>query len=390
MTTSDLSNLTDPVFAEEQGHLSQTYDKLLSLERSLDERLQANLKEVQKFKNDMGEELSQDFDRLAADVSMETYASIDAMNSVVDSFNLAVDMDAENLARVRQLLHQPYFAKVRLKFAHRSEPRDIYLGSTGVTDENHRQLVVDWRSPVAETYYSQQTGPMTYEANGRTISVDLQVRRQFDIERDQLRAYFDTTVAIEDPMLLASLSQTRSSQLQAITATIQKEQNLVIRHEDVPALLVRGIAGSGKTSVMLQRIAYLLFRERARLNADQVYLITPNPVFERYIWDVLPALGEKNPRTLQWSQFMEKVGPGQRSLGNDVSPQTLARIDEGVAALELAPTDMREIRVGSGCCSPSSRYGSRSNASCACPASPWGRACRRWWRRTSSRSCTAA
>lgn len=336
----------DPIFEEEQRHLSETYAKLQELERTFAERLEANLKEVQGFKGDMNDELSLDFDRFNADVDMETYSAIAVMNNVVDSFNISIDLDAENLARVRQLLRKPYFAKVRLKFPHRAEPRDIYLGSAGIADERHRQIVVDWRSPVAETYYNQQTGPTSYEANGRTVEVDLQLRRQFDVDRDKLNAYFDTTVAIEDPMLLESLSQHRSSQLQAITATIQREQNLVIRHEDVPALLVRGVAGSGKTSVMLQRIAFLLFRERASLNAEQVYLITPNPVFARYIKDVLPELGEKNPRTLMWSELMALLGPGDRSLGNDTDPATLRRIDEGVPALALEPADVAEVRAG--------------------------------------------
>lgn len=337
---------TDPIFEEEQRHLSQTYAKLQELERTYAQRLEANLKEVQAFKGDMGDELSLDIDRGSHDVSMETYAAYDVMNNVVDSFNISIDLDAENLSRVRQLLKKPYFAKVRLKFPRRAEPRDIYLGSAGIADENHRQIVVDWRSPVAETYYNQDMGTTSYEANGRTVTVDLQLRRQFDVDRDRLNAYFDTSVAIEDPMLLASLSQRRSAQLQAITATIQKEQNLVIRHEDVPALLVRGVAGSGKTSVMLQRIAYLLYRERATLNADQVCLITPNPVFERYIENVLPELGEKNPRCLMWSDLMAQLGPGDRSLGNDTPVETLARIDELAGSFELQPTDMCEIRVG--------------------------------------------
>lgn len=334
----------DPVFVEEQDHLSATYAKLQELERACAGRLAANREEMQQFKSTMDDELGADFD--GDDIAMETYAEYAVMNNVVDSFNIAIDLDSETLKRLRILLAKPYFAKVRLQFPGKPEPRDVYLGSVGASDERRRQLVVDWRSPVAETYYSQQSGPMTYEANGRQISVDLLLRRQFDIERDELRSYFDTSVAIEDPMLLASLAHQRTSQLQAITATIQREQNQVIRHEDVPVLLVQGVAGSGKTSVMLQRIAYLLFKDRANLTADQVYLLSPNPVFERYIQNVLPELGEKNPHTMLWSELMERLGAGNRNLGAAVDPQTLAAIDERAADFELRPTDMREVRVG--------------------------------------------
>ncbi|MBS5451525.1 MAG: UvrD-helicase domain-containing protein [Coriobacteriia bacterium] len=340
----------DPVFIEEQRHLSQTYATLCELERSISDRLESDRAEMQQFKENADDELSTDVDRGDDgddfSASMETYAAYAAMNNVVDSFNISIDMAEENLARTRQLIHHAYFAKVRLKFAHRDEPRDIYLGSTGMTDADHRQLVVDWRSPVAETYYNQQTGPMSYVANGRTIHADLQLRRQFDLAEDKLHAYFDTTVAIEDPLLLASLSQRRSSQLAAITATIQREQNLIIRHADVPALLVRGVAGSGKTSVMLQRIAYLLYQQRASLNANQVYLLSPNPVFARYIKNVLPELGEKNPHTLLWSELMERIGPGDRNLGADVSPEDLLLIDERAKDLVLDPDDVRELRAG--------------------------------------------
>lgn len=334
----------DPIFESEQQHLSQTYAKLVGLERACAGRLEANRKEVQDFKATMDDELNTDFD--GDDIAMETFAEYAVMNNVVDSFNIAIDLDSETLSRLRVLLKKPYFAKVTLQFPGKPHPRDIYLGATGAADEMHRQIVVDWRSPVAETYYSQQTGPMTYEANGRTVEVDLQLRRQFALERDRLDAYFDTSVAIEDPLLLASLANQRTSQLQAITATIQKEQNEIIRHADVPALLVRGVAGSGKTSVMLQRIAYLLFQQRASLTADQVYLISPNPVFARYISDVLPELGEKNPHTLLWSELMDRLGAGNRNLGADVNPEILERIDAEAPTFELAVNDMRELRVG--------------------------------------------
>ena len=337
---------SDPIFEEEQAHLSQMFAQLKELDELISARLAANLKEVQEFKENSGDELSTDIDRDGADVSMETYAAYAMMNNVVDSFNIAIDTDAENLRRVEQLLPKPYFAKVSLLFPHKSKTRDIYLGSVGMTDDAHHQLVVDWRSPVAETYYNQQTGPMTYEANGRTIHVDLKLRRQFDVDHDVLNSYFDTTVAIQDPMLLASLAARRGAKMQAITATIQKEQNAVIRHADVPVLLVRGVAGSGKTSVMLQRIAYLLYQQRTTLNADQVYLISPNPVFARYIENVLPELGEKNPHTMLWSELMEKIGPGDRGLGADVDPDTLRAIDEGVGSLALSEDDMCAVHAG--------------------------------------------
>ena len=336
--------MEDKIFAEEQAHLTQTYNKLSDLESTARARLEANLAEIREYKATMREEIAPDFE--GDDLSMETYANVAAANSVIESFNLANDADAETLERLRLLLKKPYFAHIRLQIAGKSSARDIYLGATGMADELHRRLVVDWRSPVAEAYYNQDLGPTSYWANGREIKADLQLRRQFDIERDTLKCYFDTSVAIEDPLLLASLTSQRTSQLQAITATIQKEQNAVIRHENVPAMLVRGVAGSGKTSVLLQRIAYLLFRDRENLRADQVYLVTPNPVFKKYIANVLPDLGEKNPNALTWAELMALVGPGDRALGQDTPAESLRRIDEGLKTLRLEPEDMRDMALG--------------------------------------------
>ncbi len=343
-STTDARPTDDPVFAQEQRHLTETCGRLRGLADDLERRLRENLAEIEAFKGGMSDELATNLDDSAG--SMETYAEYAVMNNVVDSFNLTIDADAESLRRVRLLLGKPYFAKVTLQFPGRPRPRDVYLGAAGVADERHRPIVVDWRSPVAETYYSQQTGPMTYEANGRTVAVDLKVRRQFDITGERLNAYFDTTVAIQDPLLLASLSERRSSRMQAITATIQREQNEVIRHEDAPTLLVRGVAGSGKTSVMLQRIAYLLYRDRASLNADRVCLITPNKVFERYIWDVLPQLGERNPRTVTWPELARRLGAGDRGLGEGVTREALREIDERAAGFVPELSDLTEVHAG--------------------------------------------
>ena len=208
-----------------------------------------------------------------------------------------------------------------------------------------RHFIVDWRSPVAEVYYNQANGRTSYDANGRTIEVDLLLRRQFDIRRDTLRAYFDTTVAIEDPLLLASLSKQRTAQLTAITTTIQKEQNQVIRHADVPVLLVRGIAGSGKTSVLLQRIAYLFYAERENLKPSDVYLITPNGVFGRYIDNVLPDMGESNPQILTWDALMQRLGLGGRGVSKDASLDVLQRIDRQVPRVSLEQNDYCDVRV---------------------------------------------
>lgn len=342
--TDTLAPSDDPVFREEQLHLSDTYAKLQEIGRELVRKMERTRAAAAADKRSMSEELAPNFATYAD--AMETYADFAAMNRVIDGYNLAQDADAERLANVELLLKQPYFAKVALQFKPGQKPKELYIGTAGIADEAYRRLVVDWRSPVAEVYYNQDTGPTSYVADGRTIDVDLKLRRQFDIDEDRLNAYFDTTVAIQDSLLLASLSKRRTAQMQAITATIQKEQNQVVRHEDVPVLLVSGIAGSGKTSVLLQRIAYLFYQMRGSLDAREVFLITPNPVFRDYIAGVLPDLGERNPESLTWNEFARGLLPPDRGVGEaNVPLAALVRIDAAVRDFEFDAFDFRDIRV---------------------------------------------
>lgn len=332
----------DEIFEEEQAHLSSTYEKLERIEHELQDQLARIFSEVETDKDVIADELGFDLDE---EIRVESAAELEAINRIIDTYNIAADVTTERLRNAQILLKQPYFAKVALRLRPGTEPKQVYIGNVGMSDDDYRHFIVDWRSPIAEVYYNQENGKTSYEANGRTIECELAYRRQFDIERDELKAYFDTTVAIEDELLLASLAKSRSSKLKAITATIQKEQNRVVRHEDVGALLVAGIAGSGKTSVLLQRIAYLFYQQRDSLRPEDVYLITPNPVFQRYIEDVLPEMGERNPESMTFDEFMDGLGLGSRASGADVSLDALRAIDEGLPELALAPGEFCDIRV---------------------------------------------
>ena len=334
----------DPVFDAEQEHLSLTWGKLKHMHDDIAREIARVESEAAEDKKNMADEVTHNF--ASIEEAQETYVEYSSANRVIDGYNIEQEALERKFSDVRLLLDQPYFAKISLQFKPGAEPKELYIGAAGVSDDSYRRMVVDWRSPVAEVYYNQDMGPTSYRANGRTINVDLKVRRQFDITRDKLNAYFDTSVAIQDALLLASLSKQRSAHMRDITATIQKEQNVVIRHEDVPALLVSGIAGSGKTSVLLQRIAYLMYQRREDLDPRKVFLITPNPVFRRYISDVLPGMGERNPNILTWDDFAGGLTPSGRGHGSEAVPvEKLRRIDAGISTLVLEPGDFRDIAV---------------------------------------------
>ena len=334
----------ESIFRQEQDHLTKLCARLSRMQEDLERKMADVQKNALEEKKAIREDLTLNFD--SDTNAMETYAEFEVMNHVIDSYNIVTRVGREKLERIKALRKGPYFAKIRLRYDPEEEPEEYYIGTRGLNDEDHNQLVVDWRSPVAETYYNQESGPTSYTVDGRTIPVDLLLRRQFDLQGDVLRAWFDTTIAIEDPLLLESLSKRRSDKMTAITTTIQKEQNQVIRHEDVPVLLVSGIAGSGKTSVLLQRIAYLFYKKRDSLRPDQVYLMTLNPVFRQYIENVLPDMGETNPHALTWLDFLDMAGFGRQGAGTETLPGDLDRIDSDLESLVLTAEDFVGIRQG--------------------------------------------
>ncbi len=333
------------IFALEQAHLSKVYNKLQVMEQNLEERISAIADKAAAEKLDIRENLALNFD--GDSESMETYIEFEVMNHAIDQYNIDRDTADEKLSRVKRLLKAPYFAKVLLQFDPDEEPEEYYIGSTGVAEHSQEPLVIDWRSPVAETYYNQDNGKTFYTVDGRRIDVDLLLRRQFELSEDRLQAFFDTQIAIQDPLLIHSLTRQRSGKMQAITATIQREQNAVVRHENVPVLLVNGIAGSGKTSVLLQRIAWLFYRQRDTLRPDEVVLMTLNPIFRRYIDQVLPDMGEMNPVSVTWNEFLAMAGVSRRKGSGSTDFRTTAdslrAMEENLPSLRLEPDDLNAI-----------------------------------------------
>lgn len=331
----------DSIFEEEQAHLSRTYSELERITHTLADRIADIEQRAAEDKSDLSDEIT--LNATSLDEALETWAAFAAVNRVIDDHNTAIASASSKLSDARILLKQPYFAKIVIGMPNK-EVKTIYIGTRGMTDGDYKRLVVDWRSPVAEVYYNQANGKTTYEANGKTIHVDLKLRRQFAIDKDILKAYFDTTLAIEDPLLWEVLASSRGSKMKAITTTIQQEQNTAIRHPEVPALMVAGVAGSGKTSVLLQRIAYLFYRHRDDLAPDQVFLLTPNPVFQRYISNVLPDLGESNPISMTWREFAEGILPKGMGAGKQaVAVERLYSIEENLADLRLTHRDYRPL-----------------------------------------------
>lgn len=333
---------SDEVFRTEEKHLHDVYAKLVQEKKTLEAQMIKAHERAQKDLKEMSSEVRQNFG--SDDEAMETYAAIETLNAVIDVYNQKHDFDADRLKRIDTLLLQPYFAKVVLQMRAGRPPQSVYIGAAGITDEHRIPLVVDWRSPIAQTYYNQENGLITYEVNGKKRQVTLSLRRQFDIVRDCLRAYFDSDIAIEDALLKQALARRHSEKLQAITATIQREQNKIIRYKDVEALLIDGIAGSGKTSVLLQRIAYLLYQQKDTLSSKDIYFFAPNDVFAQYINMVLPQLGEQNPQTFTWKSFIARLGLSTYGSGVATTIEDLHDLEHMLSHIQINDKDIQEIK----------------------------------------------
>lgn len=238
-------------------------------------------KEKRKLEKELGIENGEDrYINVIDDSSME---------AVVAQFVMRTRLQHLNHLRLSQ--KRPYFA--RLDFTPEGGGKVThYLGRWGVTETpNYNVVVLDWRSPVANLYYSGQLGHVSYDAPDGSVEGELSLKRMFTIENGVMEAMFDTGIAGQEKFLEEALSQVTSSRLREVVTTIQSEQNLIIRYDAMKPLLVQGVAGSGKTTIALHRIAWILYRLQQTLLPSQMLIIAPNPLFLHYISRVLPDLG---------------------------------------------------------------------------------------------------
>ena len=201
----------------------------------------------------------------------------------------------------------PYFA--RIDFIEDHEDGSLYVGVASLRDDRDEPIVVDWRSPIANLYYESELGPTYYESLGEKINVVLTLKRQFKITNGKLISLVDTSETIHDDFLLEILDETSNNHMKNIVATIQKTQNAIIRNTTSQVMMIEGIAGSGKTSALLQRVAYLLYTHRNWLDPKQVLLFSPNHLFSEYIAEVLPSLGENQIPTATFMSYFQQLLP---------------------------------------------------------------------------------
>ncbi|SES31868.1 RNA polymerase recycling motor HelD [Salisediminibacterium halotolerans] len=201
----------------------------------------------------------------------------------------ATERDIEHLEVIQ---NRPYFARIDFSPEGTERVDPLYIGKTSLLKkDSHEPVIVDWRSPIANMYYEGQLGAASYEAHGRTFTGELKLKRQYSVKNADLDEIRDIDLTARDQMLQESLSTNADSRLKDIVSTIQAEQNQIIRADMTKPLIVQGVAGSGKTTIALHRMAYFIYTCAEDFDPEQMLILAPNRLFLDYISDVLPELG---------------------------------------------------------------------------------------------------
>ncbi|WP_246079549.1 RNA polymerase recycling motor HelD [Paenibacillus piri] len=260
---------------------------------------------------------------------METYTSINQQSMVMVTQERDLLHAEDTLRQLVRLHDTPYFGRIDFQERGFPETERIYIGTSSFFDEASQQYwVYDWRAPISNLYYDYPPGPATYQTPGGQIEGTIELKRQYVIRQGELKAMFDTGLAIGDEILQTMLGQSADDRMKSIVATIQKEQNQIIRNDRHQVLIVQGAAGSGKTSVALQRVAYLLYKHRNTLNADNMILFSPNALFNSYVSTVLPELGETNMQQTTYQEYLQ-FRLGRRYQVEDLYEQMEYRLNAG-------------------------------------------------------------
>ncbi len=248
----------------------------------------------------------------------------------------AREAGAQTLRALENMMDSPYFARIDFRFDGENDAEKIYIGHATLMDQDTQAIYVyDWRAPISSVYYRFGLGRASFKAPGGTVDGEVLLKRQYEIRRGLLQYFFDADVQILDEFLKQLLSKNASPKMKTIVETIQKDQDIVIRDMESDVLMVQGAAGSGKTSIALHRIAYLMYQGLGgRLNANDILILSPNTVFEEYISHVLPDLGENNVKTMLFEDLFRGILPKvQIHARSHCMERLLACRDEKQAAL---------------------------------------------------------
>lgn len=284
-------NLSEKELKQEKIYLGITLDVIREKISKLGQELYAREDKVQEFQKFIWDS--------KADMDPTEMKNMILEN---DTEVMLMQNKGKYLQKLYRIQDNPYFGAMTFKEG--DDQSKIYIGITHVEDEeNDIYLVNDWRSPICSMFYDYEVGPAKYSSPGGDIEGEITCKRQFNIKNGEIVRVFDNNLNIDDELLQEVLATESSDKMKNIVNTIQQEQNAIIRNVDDKNLIVQGIAGSGKTSVALHRIAFLLYKIE-NLTSNNVLIFSPNQIFSEYISNVLPELGEENTMQTTFHDFL--------------------------------------------------------------------------------------
>ncbi len=282
--------LTEQEFSKEQEHLNYSYDLILKETDELKESIKNKFKSIVNINKDFRE----DVPTLNGGADWDQITEIYKYNDIVEAEERDYNTVNARLRVLAQMENSAYFGKIKFLEEDETQSETYYVGIASLKNEDDDFFVLDWRAPICSLYYQYETGKCKYDCPAGVIEGELLSKRQFGITKNKLNFAFDTDILIEDELLCKLLSESRDKKMGHIVKSIQKEQNEAIRKSSAKHLVIFGPAGSGKTSVAMHRAAYLLYKHRDSIKAENMLVLSPNSIFMDYISEVLPDLGEAN------------------------------------------------------------------------------------------------
>lgn len=255
-------------------------------EKQLEEILEVAQENLERTKGYM-KQLSEELHDL-----IETYGPKDKQAlALLHNTQSRLQENKRDLIRYQKARKKPYFGRIDFKDQNQPQEESYYIGRVGISKNGLEPIVIDWRAPVASVYYENALGPCSYTVkNEGSYNIDLRRKRTYEIAEDKLKDFFDSDIVATDDLLNKYLAKSKKAVLGEIIATIQKEQNTIIRKSPRTNLIVQGVAGSGKTTVAMHRISYILYNYKEEFRPEDFYIIGSNRILLNYITSVLPEL----------------------------------------------------------------------------------------------------
>lgn len=282
---------------EEKAYLQKIINILKSSINQTDTSVKEHVDTLQEYK-----------DYIWSNKDIDPHEIRSMRESILNHFALG-EYVIDKRKRLGKILEIPYFGRIDFKEDNEKSPLiPVYIGThTFYDSENKMNLIYDWRAPVSGMFYDYEQGKASYTSPAGEITGDIFLKRQYRIRNGRLEYMIESSLTVHDDILQKELSSNADDKMKNIVATIQREQNRIIRNEDAPALIIQGVAGSGKTSIALHRIAYLLYTHKGSISSRDILIISPNKIFADYISNVLPELGEENVPETSMEQILSGI-----------------------------------------------------------------------------------